>query len=231
MKGLTHLALLLATLLLGANAGQATTLAAYYSPDQIVIGADTRICTDDGQVLSDEYCKLRRVGTGVMAAAGLVELGDVAVLRILTKACARLHTVAERVEVVETQLARLAANQLNHRKGQITVLIADRDETGLVLATVEATFGPVDGRMVCHTKSRLTNSDNYRIQGQGVVIGPTAAKDMSVTPGYWFVRDARPAVLKVIEAGKTDSGSGGATDLVELTAAGFKHTLLAAARR
>ena len=80
-------------------AAQATTIAAYYTPEQVVIAADTRASLANGGVASDQTCKLHKFGNGIITLTGWENAGAVRVIPAIIEACKGATTTQERTAI------------------------------------------------------------------------------------------------------------------------------------
>ena len=228
------LRILLPALSLGllSPAAQATTIAAHYSPEQVVIATDTRACAANGDVLSDETCKLHKFGKGIITLTGWTKIGPVWIIPAIMAATREASTTQERVDITGQVLSGLAkhltaADFDAKYPPMAAVLIATPEATGLTLVTVEARYGLRDGQpMVTMIETRQTNPTNYQRQGQSVVYGPARATALGKIPGLWLNTTPEHAVLQIVKVGMTDVGTGGDIDLVVLTEDGLKHSVV-----
>ncbi len=213
-------------------AAQATTIAAYYTPEQVVIAADTRASLANGGVASDQTCKLHKFGNGIITLTGWENAGAVRVIPAIIEACKGATTTQERTAIAGQVLSGLAqhftAADFNLKyPPAITVLIADSGADGMRLVTVEARYALREGQpVVTMIDTRQTTPANYRRQGQSVVLGPARATALGKIPGFWLNATPQQAVAQVVKVGMSDIGTGGDIDLVILTQAGLKHSII-----
>jgi hypothetical protein len=223
-----------AVLCLGTLPVQATTLVALWTPDRIVLGADSRVITDVG---SSQACKIGLSGDVWMAASGLVAearsgylVGPIA-RRALGDSGPLQGRVERFVEAVQQPLAQAVAAlrvdapadyaQLRSGRPVLQAIFAVRENGRPVLATVALVMNSAG-----ELEPRGSYIDGSDARGPRLIYAGQQERIRAYikTHPAWIDDEAHDLVRKLVQV-EIDAGSpfvGGPVDVISIDHAGAR---------